>query len=65
MLRARMANTIVLPEGALVSENAMDRVTTNMMKGLGLNLASLLRETLYQLQDDIITELHTRERRAI
>lgn len=49
MLRTKMANTITLLDGALVSENTMDRVALNMMKGIGLNLVSLPRDTLYQL----------------
>ena len=36
-----------------------------MMKGLGLNLASLARETLYLLQDGMMAELHARESCAI
>jgi len=48
MLCTRMANTIVLPEGALVSADAMDQMTVSMMKGLGLNLVALLGEMLYQ-----------------
>lgn len=44
-----MENTIVLLEGALVSSNAMDHLLISMMKGLGLNLATLPWEMLYQL----------------
>lgn len=65
MLHARMANTIVLLEGALVSADAMDRMTVSMMKGLGLNLATLPWEILYQLQDGIISKLRARENYAI
>ena len=36
-----------------------------MIKGLGLNLVALPRETLYLLQDGIMTELCARESRAI
>ncbi len=61
MLHARMENTIVLPEGALVSSNVMDEWLISMMKGLGLNLATLPREMMYQLQDGITTELRSRE----
>jgi len=49
MLHAKMANTIVLLEGVLVSVDVMDRMMVRMMKGLGLNLAALPREMLYQL----------------
>lgn len=65
MLRARMKNTIVFPEGALVPSNAMDQLSISMMKGLGLNLAALPWETLYQLQDGIKIELQARESQAI
>jgi len=61
----RMANTIVLPEGALVLADAMDRMMVSMMKGLGLNLVALPRKILYQLQYGITTEMHTRESYAI
>jgi len=49
MFHARMENTIVLPEGALVSSNVMDQLSLSMMKDLGLNLDALPREMLYQL----------------
>jgi len=65
MLRVRMANTIVLPKGALVSTNAMDQMTISMMKGLSLNLAALPWETLYQLQDGITAEMPAKESRVI
>lgn len=60
-----MANTIVFPKGALVSSNTMDHMSLSMMKDLGLNMAALPRETLYQLQDEITRELWARESRAI
>lgn len=56
-----MANTITLPEGALVSNRKMDQVTLTTLKGIGLNLVSLPHDTLYQLQDGIETELCARE----
>ena len=65
MLRASMANTIVLLEGVLEAENEIDRATVGRIKGLGLNLATLPRDTLYQLQDGIIVELRTKEGRVI
>lgn len=61
MLCARMANTIMLPEGVLVSLDVMDRMMVSMTKGFGLNLATLPWETLYHLQDGITTELHARK----
>lgn len=60
-----MANTIVLLRGALTTENEVNRAVVGRIKGLGLNLATLLRDTLYQLQNGIIVELHTREGHAI
>jgi len=42
LLRAKMANTIMLPEGALTRESMEDRVTVGRIKGLGLNLVALL-----------------------
>lgn len=47
MLRAKIANMINLPEGALVSESTMDWVMLNTMKGIGLSLVSLPRGTFY------------------
>jgi len=52
-----MANTIMLLKGAPVSTNAMDQLSISMMKGLGLNLATLPQEMLYLLQDGITAEL--------
>ena len=49
MLRAQMVNTIVLSEGALVTSNEAHRYAISTMKGLGVNLATLPRETLYLL----------------
>ena len=49
MLHLRMAYTTVFPVGVLVSSDAMDQMMVSMMKGLGLNLASLPWEMLYQL----------------
>ena len=60
-----MANTIVFPEGALVSADVMDQMTVSMMKGPGLNLVALPRETLYQLQDGITAELRSKESHTI
>ena len=49
MLCTWMENTIVLLEGVLVAANETDRFVVNMIKGLGLNLATLPRESLYLL----------------
>lgn len=56
-----MTNTIVLPEGALVTSNEVDRPTVSASKGLSLNMAALPRETLYVLEDEITVELLARE----
>ena len=61
MLRAWMKNTIVLPEGALVTSNEVDMPSVSALKGLGVNLAALPCETLYVLQDGITAQLRARE----
>jgi hypothetical protein len=65
LLQAKMANTIALPAGALITENAEDRAVVGRLTGLGLNLAALPRESLYQLQDSATMELRAREGRAV
>ena len=65
LLRTRMTNTIVLPEGALVTENEVDRPMVNVLKGVKINMVVLRRETLYVLQDGVIAELRAREVRAL
>lgn len=42
-----MANTIKLPEGALIVESIEDKAVVGRIKGLGLNLATLPRDTLH------------------
>lgn len=59
MLRAHTMNTLLLPEGVVLAETKGD------MRGWGLNLATLPRETLYQLQDRVTAKLRTREGRAL
>lgn len=49
MLRACMTNTIVLPKGALVTENEADRPMVSRLKGIGINMVALPWETLYVL----------------
>lgn len=61
MLCARMENKTVLPEGALITVNDIDIFLVNMIKGLGLSLDALPRETLYLLQDAITLEMCARE----
>jgi len=65
LLQAKMANIIVLPEGALTTDNAEDRAAIGWLKGLGLNLSALPREILYQLQDGTTTELCARKGRTV
>ena len=65
MLRAWTTNTKVLPEGALVTENEACRPTISALKGIGINMAALSRETLHVLQDGITIELWARESRAL
>ena len=49
MLRARMTNTIVLPKEALVTENKVDMPMVSVLKGFGINMATLPQEMLYVL----------------
>lgn len=65
MMRAQIKNTIMLPEGVLVTSDEADKFSISMMKGLSVNLASLMCETLYLLQDGITVELRARESRAL
>lgn len=65
MLYTCMTNTIVLPEGALVTENEVDKPTISALKGVGINMVALPQETLYVLQDRVTAELRDREGRAL
>jgi len=65
MLCAWTTNTIVLPEGTLVTTNEADRPTISALKRIGINMDTLPWETLYILQDGITVELQTRESRAL
>lgn len=65
LLHAKMANTIVLHETVLTTKSEGDRAMVGRIKELGLNLVALLRDTFYQLQDSITTELHAWEGHAI
>lgn len=47
MLRKKVTNMIVLPYGALTIENEADRPTVSSLKGVGLNMIMLPRETLH------------------
>jgi len=59
MVHASTMNTLVLLAGVVLEEVEGD------MGGWGLNLAALLRETLYQLEDGVTAELCTRQGRAL
>ena len=52
-----MTNIIVLSEGALVTSNEADETSVSTVKGLSVNLITLLHETLYVLQDGITKKL--------
>ena len=65
MLRTKVSNTIVLPDGALTTKNEADRPTISALKGVGLNFAALLGEVLHLLQDGVITELRAREHHTL
>lgn len=47
ILRTRMTNTFVFPEGMLTTANEVDRDMVGKIKELILNLATLLWETLH------------------
>ena len=51
----------MLPEGALVIKNEADNPMVNALKGVGINMATLPRETLYVLQYGVTVELWARE----
>ena len=65
MLGTWVTNTIVLPEGALLTTNEVDRPTVSELKGLGINMVALPRETLYVLQDGITADVRVRESRTL
>jgi len=48
---------IVLPDGALTTENEADRPTVSSLKGVGLNMVVLPQKTLYLLHDGVTSEL--------
>lgn len=60
-----MTNTIVLPDGALITENDADRPMVSSLKGVGSNMVTLPQETLYLLQDGVMEELWARKSRTI
>jgi len=65
MSHANTTNTIVPPEGTLVTKNEADRPMVNALKGVGINMATLLREMLYVLQDGVTVELWAKKNHAL
>jgi len=65
MLCAKVSSAIVLPDGALIIENEVDRPTFSALKGVGLNLAVLPSEVLHLLQAAMISELRNCEHYAL
>ena len=61
VLHVKDPRMIVLLDGALSTENEVDRPAVSTLKGVGLNLAVLLGEVLHLLQDGVITELRAGE----
>lgn len=59
-----MAHTIAILAGALITENVEDRAMVGQIAGLGLNLAALPSEILYQLEDTATMELYAKEGRV-
>jgi len=49
MLHTKASSAIVLPDGALITENEADRPTISALKGVGLNLVVLACEALHLL----------------
>ena len=48
-----------------MTKNEAGRPTVSVLKGLGINMATLSWETLYVLQDGITVELWARESRVL
>lgn len=56
---------IMLPDGAMTTKAEADRATISALKEVGLNLVALPSKALHTLQDDVITELRTREQSTL
>ena len=65
MLRTRMNNMVLLPDGALTTENEVDMTMVSSLKGVGFNMVVLPWETLYLLQDGVIVEFRAKESCAL
>lgn len=65
MLHTKVTNMIVLPVGALTTENEVDKPMVNNLKGVGLNMVMLPRETLHLLQDGVTVKLRVWESHAL
>ena len=57
MLRTRVTNMIVIPDGVLITKKEAKRAIVSSLKGVGLNMAALPHETLYLFQDGVTAEL--------
>lgn len=64
MVRTLDPQAIMLPEGVLTTEAKADRPVVNVLKGVGLSLATLASEALHNLQDGVIVKLQVREQHA-
>ena len=65
MLHSKMTNTIVLPDGALITENEANRPMVSALKRSGINMVVLPQEMLYVLQDGVTAELWARENHVL
>lgn len=65
MLCTRVNNVILLPDGALTTENEVDMPMISSLKGVGLNMAMLPQEMLHLLQDGVTGELRAQESRTL
>lgn len=65
MLCTRVTNPILLPYGALTTENEAGMPMINSLKGVGFSMAALPQEMLHLLQDGVIAELRAQESHAL
>lgn len=65
MLHAYRTNTIVLPDGTLITKNEVDMPMVSGFKGISLNVVALPRETLYIFLDGVTIEIRAREGHAL
>lgn len=65
MLRVKASSVIVLPNGALTTENEVNRPTVSALEGVGLNLPVLPHEVHHLLEDGVITKLRACEHHTL